>query len=227
VDPIAIRTDDGLVLEGLLRLPDGPPRAAAVLCHPHPRHGGSRDHPILWAVRADLAHRGFAVLAFNFRGVMGSAGTYGGGVEEVRDVRAAIGAAQGVAPGPVFVFGWSFGANVALREAVDDPRVGALALFGVPLGDTSVVLPEVPLDRLAAFDRPVLLIAGDADPYCPVARLLELGGSIPKAEIEIIPGGDHYLPRREHELAELVGRFAEARVVERPGGDQSGSDPSR
>jgi alpha/beta superfamily hydrolase len=210
VDPIAIVTEDGLTLEGLLRRPDGPARGAAVMCHPHPRHGGSRDHPLLWAVRADLAHRGFAVLAFNFRGVMGSEGTYGGGVDEVRDVRAAIGVAQGVLAGPAFVFGWSFGANVALREAIDDPRVGSLALFGVPLGDTSLVLPEVPMARLRTFDRPVLLVAGDADPYCPVPRLLELGGSIPGAEIEVIPNGDHYLPRREHELAEMVGRFAEA-----------------
>jgi hypothetical protein len=227
VEPIAIPTDDGLTLEGLVRLPDGPPRAPAVICHPHPRHGGSRDHPLLWAVRAELARRGFAVLAFNFRGVMGSQGTYGGGIEEVRDVRAAIGVAGEVVSGPAFVFGWSFGANVALREALDDPRVGALALFGFPLGDTSLVLPEVPVDRLRSFDRPVLLVAGDADPYCPVPRLLELGGDLPGAEIEIIAGGDHYLPRREHELAELVGRFAELRLATGPDADQSDAGPSR
>jgi uncharacterized protein len=211
VDPIAIVTEDGLTLEGLRRLPDGPARGAAVMCHPHPLHGGSRDHPILWAVRAELARRGFAVLSFNFRGVMGSEGRYGAGVEEVMDARAAIGAALASAPGPAFVFGWSFGASVALREAVDDPRVGALALLGFPLGDTSVDLPPLPPpERLRSFDRPVLLITGDSDPFCPVSRLLELGGLLPAAEIEVIPGGNHFLPKREHELAELVGRFAEA-----------------
>ena len=35
------------------------------------------------AIRADLAHRGFAVLSFNFRGTMGSEGGYGLGVDEV------------------------------------------------------------------------------------------------------------------------------------------------
>jgi alpha/beta superfamily hydrolase len=215
VDPIAIQTEDDLNLEGLVRMADGPPRAAAVLCHPHPLHGGSRDHPILWAVRSELAGRSFAVVSFNFRGVMGSEGSYGDGADEMMDVRAAVGAAQAVVSRPVFLFGWSFGASVALREAIDDPRVGALALLGFPLEDSSLVLPPPPsLERLRAFDRPVLLIAGDADPYCPVPRLLELGGALPGAEIEIVSGGDHFLPRREREMAELVGAFAEARIAE-------------
>lgn len=216
MDPIDIQTEDGLRLEGLVRMPDGAPRAAAVLCHPHPLHGGSRDHPILWAVRAELAGKAFAVVSFNFRGVMGSEGSYGDGADEVMDIGAAIGAAQAMVPGSVFLFGWSFGASVALREGIDDPRVGALALLGFPLADSSLVLPPPPsVARLRAFERPVLLIAGDADPYCPVPRLLELGGALPGAEIEIVPGGDHFLPRREREVAELVGAFAEAWLAER------------
>src|SRR6186997_2565330 len=91
VEGMTFTTEDGVRLEGELRLPDEAPRASAVLCHPHPRHGGSKDHPILWALRNELAGtRGLAVLGFNFRGNMGSEGTYGGGRDEVRDVRAAI-----------------------------------------------------------------------------------------------------------------------------------------
>jgi alpha/beta superfamily hydrolase len=213
VDPIAIRTEDGLTLEAQVRMPDGPVRAAAVICHPHPLRGGSKDHPILWAVHAELSRRAFAVLSFNFRGVMGSEGTYGGGTDEVLDARAAVGEGQSRVPGPVFVFGWSFGASVALRASIDDPRVGALALLGFPLADTSLAPPEPPPpERLRDYRCPVLLVAGDADPFCPVDRLLELGGSLPEAEIEIIRGGGHFLPRQEREAAELVGRFAEAHV---------------
>jgi alpha/beta superfamily hydrolase len=214
VEPVTIVTDDGLSLEGELRLPEEPPRASAVLCHPHPRHGGSKDHPILWAVRAELSSRGLAALSFNFRGNMGSEGSYGGGVEEVADARAAIDVVRGRVKGPTFVFGWSFGASVALREAVEDRRVEALALLGFPLGDTSLQLPPPPPDeRLDALTTPVLLVAGDSDPFCPVDRLLELGGRIPKAEIEILRGGDHYFPRREREVAALVGGFAERTVL--------------
>ena len=91
VEPVTFLTEDGVRLEGELRVPDDP-RGAAVLCHAHPRHGGWKDHPILWAVRNELAgKRGLAVLGFNFRGTMGPRGTYGGGRDELRDARAAVG----------------------------------------------------------------------------------------------------------------------------------------
>src|SRR5215218_6298454 len=122
MDPVTFTTADGARLEGELRLPDEPARGSAVLCHPHPRHGGSKDHPLLWAIRNELAAtRGLAVLSFNFRGVMGSAGTYGGGRDELKDAAAAVGEIRAsVGDGlPTLVVGWSFGASVALREAID------------------------------------------------------------------------------------------------------------
>ena len=91
MEAVTFSTEDGVRLEGELRLPDGEVRGSAVICHPHPQHGGSKDHPILWALRNELAsRRGLAVLAFNFRGVMGSGGAYGGGHDELDDVHAAI-----------------------------------------------------------------------------------------------------------------------------------------
>jgi alpha/beta superfamily hydrolase len=125
VTSIRFTTDDRVSLEGELRLPVGDPVAGAAVCHAHPRHGGSKDHPVLWAVRAELASRGFAVLAFDFRGVMRSGGAYGGGRAELRDVAEAVGRVQEEAGGPVLACGWCFGANVALREAVGRARGAA------------------------------------------------------------------------------------------------------
>src|SRR6059036_2496683 len=105
MDQVRIRTQDGLRLEGELRLPDGPPVGGAVLCHPHPLHGGSKDHPLLWAIRIALARRGLAVLSFNFRGVMGSEGVHGGGVTEVLDARAAVTEIMERVAGPVALCG--------------------------------------------------------------------------------------------------------------------------
>jgi alpha/beta superfamily hydrolase len=186
-------------------MPDGTPRASAVICHPHPRHGGSKDHPILWAIRNELASRGFAVLGFNFRGVMGSGGSYGGGRDELRDLRAAIGLARERAgAGPTFVCGWSFGASVALREALDDDRVGSLALIGFPLDPKDVELPALParVELRALSRRPVLLIAGERDEYCPADRLRPFGAAFPTAEVTIVSDTDHYFWRRERELAD-------------------------
>jgi uncharacterized protein len=216
MDSVTFSTEDGIRLEGELRLPDGAPVGTAVLCHPHPRHGGSKDHPVLWAIRNDLAgHRGFAVLGFNFRGVMGSGGSYGGGREELRDARAAIGTVREHAGAelPTLLVGWSFGASVALREALDDRRVAALVMIGTPLRPNDVVLPPLPGPAdLRLFKRPALMLSGEHDEYCPPQDAYAYASGFPGAEVEILPGTDHYFWRREREAADIAGAFAERAI---------------
>ena len=168
------------------------------------------DHPLLWAIRTELVARGFAALSFNFRGVLGSAGTFGGGRAEVRDVAAAVARVRTQAAGPTLVCGWSFGALVALHEAVGDPDVAALALVGLPLGDTGLQLPEPPsASELRGFRRPVLLLSGQGDRFSQRPDLEGVARRLPRAELEIVPGTDHFFWRREAEAAEAVAAFAE------------------
>jgi uncharacterized protein len=212
VEPVTFRTDDGVRLEGDLRMPDEAPRGSAVICHAHPRHGGSKDHPILWSVRNELAgKRGLATLVFNFRGTMGSGGSFGGGLDELRDVRAAVGFVRERAEGSTLVFGWSFGASVALREAFEDRRVSALALFGIPLRPNDLQMPPLPdTTELRRLKRSVLFLAGEHDEYCPAAELRTYGEGV--ADVVIIDGTDHYLWRHEREAATVVGDLAD-RVI--------------
>jgi len=214
LEPVRFSTDDGVSLEGEVRRPERAPRASAVLCHALPRRGGSKDHPLLWAIRNALAGAGLTVLAFNFRGVMRSGGTFGGGRGEVEDVRAAVGFVRGLAPGPTLVCGWSFGANVALREALEDERATALALVGLPLGDSASELPALPsASELRTFRRPVLLLSGQGDTFSPRPELELLAGRLPNAEVEIVPGTDHFFWRREAEAAERITAFAERHLA--------------
>lgn len=206
---IRFATADGLSLEGELRRPDGEPRGTAVLCHPHPRFGGSKDHPLLWAVRNELAaRRGLVVLCFNFRGIMGSDGSFGGGEDEVLDAAAAVDRVRAEAPGPTALVGWSFGAAVALRQARRDERVGALALIAMPLGGTGVAVPPPPPPwELAEVDIPVLLVAGGGDRFCRGPALRALEERLPRAEVRVLPDADHFFARREREVAQAVGDF--------------------
>ncbi len=211
---VRFETADRVVLEGELRPGDPPVRGTAVVCHPHPQHGGSKDHPLLWAIRSALATGAhLTTLAFNFRGVMGSGGSHGGGVAEVEDVRAAIGRVRHDVGGPTVVVGWSFGAQTALREAMEDDRVAALALVGVVLGSRAASftsLPPLPtLDRLNEFDRPVLLLSGSRDRFSPPDHVRALAIQLPRAETLIVPDGDHFFWRREREVAALVADFLE------------------
>ncbi len=208
---ISFLTEDGLTLEGEVRTPDGEARGAAVICHPHPQLGGSKDHPLLWAIRIEMAHHGFVVLSFNFRGVMGSEGEFGGGMGELADVRAAVGRAREESDGPTFVAGWSFGAHVALGAAIDDDRVAALALVGLPLRDTT--LPPLPdPDQLRAYERPVLFLSGGADQYSREADVRALAGRLTDATVEIVPYADHYFAKREREAGRIVAEFAERTI---------------
>jgi uncharacterized protein len=219
MEAVTFTTEDGLLIEGELRLPQIDAKGTAVLCHAHPRHGGSKDHPVLWAIRNDLAAaRGLAVLGFNFRGTMGSAGTYGGGRDELRDVHAAIGFVRRRVDDslPTVVVGWSFGASVAIREALDDRRVAAVALLGLPLRTSDLVLPPLPGPAdLRTFTRPALLLAGEHDEYCPSEDLRDYAAALPRARVEVIGATDHFFSRREREAAVVVGAFADG-VVSSP-----------
>jgi alpha/beta superfamily hydrolase len=217
MEPVTFSTEDDVRIEGELRLPEGDPLGTAVLCHPHPRLGGSKDHPLLWAVRNDLAAaRGLAVLSFNFRGTMGSTGSYGGGRDELRDARAAVAFVRAQTSDHLhtLLVGWSFGASVALREALDDRRVAAVALIGMPLRPGDVSMPPLPEPAdLRTFRRPALLIAGEHDAFAPSHELRTFGDGFPRAEVVVVPGTDHYFWRREREAAEAVGAFAERTVT--------------
>lgn len=165
---------------------------------------------MLWAIRNELAGAsGFAVLSFNFRGVLGSGGTYGGGHDELRDAWAAITRVREEAPDvPTVVTGWSFGASVALRETLDDERVSGLAVVGLPLAPNDLSLPALP-EGAAVRTRhlPTLFVAGENDEYCP-SNLLEEYAAATGATAAIIQGTDHYFWRREREAAALIGAFA-------------------
>jgi alpha/beta superfamily hydrolase len=209
VETLRFSTEDGVSLQAERWTPDGPARGSAVLCHAHPRHGGSKDHPLLWAIRGELVASGLVVLSFDFRGVLGSGGTFGGGRAEVRDVAAAVARVRELADGPTLVCGWSFGAMVALHEALEDPSVAALALVGLPLGDHGLEVPEPPtVSELRAFRRPVLLLSGQGDRFSPGPELELLARRLPAAELLIVPGTDHFFWRREREAAGAIGRFA-------------------
>ena len=188
-------------LEALLQECDGAgtPRAAALVCHPHPLHGGTMHNKVVHRVASVLHARGAATLRFNFRGVGRSAGRFDRGEGELEDARAALGWLRARLPGvPVIVAGFSFGSWVAARLAGLEPAVGTLVLVGPPVAaaDFSV---------LRALTVPKLVVQGSRDEVCPPADLeAALPGWAPPRLLRMVEGAGHFFDRRLRELGEAV-----------------------
>ncbi len=72
------------------RKSEGEPRAAALVCHPHPLFGGTLHNKVVYRTARALRNSGHVVLRFNFRGVGNSQGEHAHGVGEIEDARAAL-----------------------------------------------------------------------------------------------------------------------------------------
>ncbi len=127
-------------LEALLEEPDDvAPVEAALVCHPHPLHGGTLHNKVVHRTARALRRCGCAVLRFNFRGVNLSHGVHDGGPGEVQDARACLAELRRRYPAlPFTLAGFSFGARVAvslaaaLRDVDEDAGPGRVIAAGFP-----------------------------------------------------------------------------------------------
>src|SRR5882672_7941288 len=95
------------------------PRAAAIVCHPHPLHGGTMHNHVTYRLAQAWRDAGVACVRFNFRGVGRSSGKHDEGRGEVDDAKAALDWLAEQTPGvPLYASGFSFGSRAALALAV-------------------------------------------------------------------------------------------------------------
>lgn len=174
------------------------PRAAAVVCHPHPEYGGDMDNTVVTAVADALVAAGVAALRFNFGGVGRSEGAYGGGPAEVGDVQVAIDALRAEVPGvPVLVVGYSFGSWVGAQAAANDADVIRMIAVAPPITFFDWTFAT-------ALPVPLAVVVGDRDQFCPLARLEKL--SVPM-EKTIIQSADHFFAGKTDQVAAAVRAF--------------------
>ncbi|MEY4390909.1 MAG: hypothetical protein RLZZ400_652, partial [Actinomycetota bacterium] len=120
-EEFTMTTSDGLKLVGELALPENiEPVATLVTLHPLPTHGGFMDSHILRKASNRLpALADIAVMRFNTRGTTSPRGTsegeFGAGVTEKADVEAAVNWAINRGLKNLWLVGWSFGTELALK----------------------------------------------------------------------------------------------------------------
>jgi hypothetical protein len=130
---------------------------------------------------------GYTTLAFNFRGVGGSEGTYGEGRAEIADVIGALEFLEQVVESRslrLAVAGYSFGCYVGAMATVADPRVQFFLGVAPPL-------TRYDLRTLRHAVCRVALIGATLDEFCPRPMFEELFFSLPATPWTRLLDTDH------------------------------------
>lgn len=183
-EDIQFTTSDGCTLVGEVARPlGGDALATLVTLHPLPTAGGFMDSHVLrkasWRLPA-LAH--LNVVRFNTRGTCSPRGCSEGSFDDARserlDVEAAVSWARESGLPNIWLLGWSFGTDLALKYGLLPSVVGAV-LMSPPLRYTQ---PD-DLDAWAADGRPLTALVPERDDFLQPAEAVERFARVPHAQV--------------------------------------------
>jgi hypothetical protein len=170
--------------------------AVVVACPPHPQFGGTRRDSRLRAVSDALTERSVDCLRFDY-------GPFDGGNGEQTDLANAVSWAR-TEYNTVGVFGYSFGATVALlatARMVDPDRLSVLA----PGAELDV--PFDPADVMAGIDCPLQVVYGENDTTVEWEPFVEAARDAGHAVVSL--KADHLFAGQAREAAAAVASFFE------------------
>ncbi|HET9206535.1 MAG TPA: alpha/beta fold hydrolase [Burkholderiaceae bacterium] len=182
-------------LEVALDEPAGAPRGVAVLCHPHPVHGGTMDNKVIQTLARAFVQVGYRAVRFNFRGIGGSQGRWDDGRGEIDDAMAVVTAFREAAL-PLAIGGFSFGGYVASHIAAKLAAAGAPARL-------VLVGPATSTFGLANAAPDTVVIHGEADDVVPLQATLDWARPL-QLPVVVLPGVGHYFHGQLTRLRDLV-----------------------
>ena len=192
-------------LEALLESPrDAEVTGCAVVCHPHPLHGGAMTNKVAHTLARSFVGVGFAALRFNFRGVGKSEGAYDDGVGEVDDAEAAVEWLRAELPGlPLWLSGFSFGAAMAVHASLRCDPDGLVSIA------PAVSRFVGKLDRQP--DCPWLILQGDQDELVDIEETIAWVNELePGPALEVFPDTEHFFHGKLTPLRDAVEQFVKA-----------------
>jgi alpha-beta hydrolase superfamily lysophospholipase len=188
---VTFRSDDGVTLAATWYEPSSRPGPAVILVHMLTRSRREWE-----AIGQRLSSEGIGALALDLRGHGESGGAaaetpdrsdYAAMVLDVRAARRFLAQRSDVQQTRVGILGASLGANLAALAASTDASISSLALLSPSL-DYRGLRIESASRKIA---KPMLLIAGDDDPYAArSARDLQKAAGGPR-ELVILKEGGH------------------------------------
>jgi len=177
-------------------------RGVAVLCHPHPLHGGTMDNKVVQTLARAFVALGYRAVRFNFRGVDGSAGVWDEGRGETDDALAVVAAFRDPAL-PLALAGFSFGSFVAAQAAA------RLAADGAPAERLALIGPATSRFAMPVVAANTIVIHGETDDVVPLQATLDWAR--PQVlPVIVLPGVGHFfhgqLPLLKNQLLQAWHR---------------------
>ncbi len=178
----------------------------AVVCHPHPLHGGTMDNKVVTTLARSYRDLGVPCVRFNFRGVGGSEGVFDNAVGEVEDLMAVLGWAMQCYPAArVLLAGFSFGSSVAAQASHRlEGKLQHLVLVAPPV-------ERYRYDVEGRFAVPVTVIMGEQDELVDVDGVFAWVDGL-KSEVNLLkyPQATHFfhgaLSEVKRDLTETLAR---------------------
>jgi alpha/beta superfamily hydrolase len=196
----------GEPIEVSIDKPTGTSVGLAMISHPHPLFGGTKDNKVVQTLARAFLQLGYTTVRYNFRGVGQSTGVHDNGNGEADDLaKLTLHAHSTLIPKelqhqPIAMAGFSFGAFVTshaaqrLRNA--NLTIGKLALVGA--ATSRFTLAQVPENTL--------VIHGEVDDTVPLNNVLRWSAE-QNLPVIVLPGVDHFFHGKLPQLKELVVRY--------------------
>ena len=189
---ITIKTRDGLNLIGEVATPEGEITGSLLMLHPNPSGGGMMDsHLFKKAANRLPALAGIQIIRFNTRGTSSEAGKSEGefdqGISEKLDVLAAIDYCfDQLKVKDLYVIGWSFGTELALKYA-HDKRIKELILLSPPMIATN----DEDLGFWKDDGRPITALIPEHDDYLKPDQARAKFSKLPNLKQINVAGAKH------------------------------------
>jgi alpha/beta superfamily hydrolase len=174
-----------------------------VITHPHPLYGGDMHNNVVAAIARVYRQKGYTALRFNFRGVGNSQGSYGDGVGEQEDVRAAVSYLADLGIGQIDLAGYSFGAWVNALAVRDESPLANMIMVSPPLA-------FIDFGSISGLGSLRLIVTGSRDDIAPPDRIKKSYAAWnAAARFEVISGADHFYAGYLDKLEAILATYLE------------------
>ncbi|MDN4018289.1 alpha/beta hydrolase [Zwartia panacis] len=197
---------DGLagIIDCAMDWPEGAPTGWALILHPNPSQGGTRDNKVVTTLSRACVQQGLVALRPNFRGIGASGGSFDHGKGELQDMAALVEQFRvrypEIAAKPWVLGGFSFGTSIGVQLYAQWEKAGK-NLPNIVILAGSAALRFRHSDAKAPEDA--LVIHGELDEVVPLSEVMEWARPI-GMPVVVIPEAGHFFHGKLLVLRQLV-----------------------